>query len=79
MFQSHFTDICKQSNSCTGKPSYLEPISDSLQKPIGGLPALALFTTKNRTCHTKVQPIYRGGISQNGITENARVLVSPKL
>jgi len=43
--------------------SYLEPISQCMQKPIGGRSVMALFTTKNKACHTKVQPIYRGGIA----------------
>jgi hypothetical protein len=42
---------------CTGKPSYLEPNSRYMQKPIGGLSVLALFTTKN------MQPaLYKGAI-----------------
>jgi hypothetical protein len=42
---------------CTGNPAYLEPNRDSLQKPIGGLSVLALFTTKN------MQPaLYKGAI-----------------
>jgi hypothetical protein len=48
---------------CTGNPVYLEPNSRSMQKPIGGRSVLALFTTKNKTCHTKVQPINNGGIA----------------
>ena len=30
-----------------GKPSYLEPNSGSMQKPIGGLSALAVFATNS--------------------------------
>jgi len=30
------------------KPAYLEPNSGSLQKPVEGLSALAIFPTKNR-------------------------------
>jgi hypothetical protein len=30
-----------------GKPAYLDPNRDTMQKPIGGLPVMALFTTKN--------------------------------
>jgi hypothetical protein len=43
-------------NSQQVKSAYLEPISDSLQKPVEALPVLARFSTK--TCHTKVQPVF---------------------
>ncbi len=42
----------------TGSQAYLEPNSNRMQKPIGGLPVLAFSTTKNKPCHTKAQPIY---------------------
>ena len=44
-----------------GKPAYLEPNSDSMQKPIEGLPALGLSATKkmqnSRGAYSNVEPI----------------------
>jgi hypothetical protein len=48
---------------CTGTPAYLEPNSNTLQKPIGGLSALA-FSTVTHMFHSKVQPINKGGIDK---------------
>src|SRR3990170_3863802 len=47
---------------CTGAPAYLEPNSNTMQKPIEGLPVLTPFQSKNNPCHAKVQPIYKGAI-----------------
>jgi len=45
----------------TGKPAYLHPNRNTLQKPIGGLSVMALFIAINRPA--EVESIYRGGIS----------------
>jgi hypothetical protein len=42
------------------KPAYLDPNSQSMQKPVEGLSVLALFPIINR--QAKVEPIYRGAI-----------------
>ena len=44
------------------EPSYLEPNRNTMQKPIGGLSVMALFSTKNSQSQTKVEPIYKGAI-----------------
>jgi hypothetical protein len=41
------------------KPAYLPPNSQSMQKPIEGLSAMALFTAKNRPAKV---PLNKGGI-----------------
>jgi len=41
-----------------GKPAYLEPISQSMQKPIGGLSALAVSAT-NSMLKNRDEPICR--------------------
>jgi HAD superfamily hydrolase (TIGR01509 family) len=41
---------------------YLEPFRNGLQKPIGGLPVLALFSSKNNPHRLKVQPTYKWAI-----------------
>ena len=54
--------------------AYLEPNSDYMQKPIGGLPVLALFSTKNSCSHAKVQSAKSGrGVEA---TENVESLLS---
>jgi hypothetical protein len=46
----------------TGKPSYLEPNSNRMQKPIEGLSLLAASSTKNNA--VSMQPaLYKGGYS----------------
>jgi hypothetical protein len=48
---------------CIGTRSYLEPNRDSLQKPIGGLSVMALFTINNRPeVEPLIPPLYKGGI-----------------
>jgi hypothetical protein len=49
-------------NRSTGKPLYLEPNRGSLQKPVGGLSALALFTTKNSRSQTEVHALNKGAM-----------------
>jgi hypothetical protein len=54
---------------CTGKPAYLEPNSNSMQKPIGGRSRIGCTVNQKhaaktqKTTNTTSQPIYRGGIS----------------
>jgi len=54
---------------CTGKPAYLEPNSNSMQKPIGGLSVLAFSATKSMlkpadgfSSELYIVPLYKGAI-----------------
>ena len=47
------------------RPAYLEPNSQSMQKPIGGRSVLALFTTNSML---KVEPINKGAIVSESTT-----------
>jgi hypothetical protein len=50
---------------CTGKPAYLQPNSQSMQKPVGGLPVLTISATNNYPeVEPLFQPLYKGGYRQ---------------
>ena len=62
---------------CTGKPSYLEPISGSMQKPIGGLSLLATSSTKNNA--VSMQPaLYKGGYRKKSHNSTPKSLGNTK-